>query len=194
MAPPKWRDAFNMGFQFFMVAANVLSYGLARLKWGWRLSLILPAVPAAIMTLGALLIALTSSNLAEQSRSPVRAVKDMEARSNDPVESREAAKAANEEPLKTIFERKYRPFLVMAVAIPLFQQLTGINIIALYAPILFQTIGFGNSALIASIILGLVSLGSLLLSICIVDRFGRRILFMEGGIQMIIFQVNILTI
>lgn len=91
----------------------------------------------------------------------------------------------------TIFQRQYRPQLVIgAIAVPFFQQVTGINIIAFYAPVLFQSVGFGNnSALIASIILGLVNLGSILVSTYMVDRHGRRFLFMEGGIQMIICQV-----
>ncbi|CAJ2656424.1 unnamed protein product [Trifolium pratense] len=86
----------------------------------------------------------------------------------------------------TISERKYRPHLVMAFAIPFFQQLTGINIVAFYSPNLFQSVGLGNSgALLCAIILGLVNLASILLSAAFVDRFGRRFLFITGGILML---------
>ncbi|KAK9035986.1 hypothetical protein V6N11_078008 [Hibiscus sabdariffa] len=102
------------------------------------------------------------------------------------------AKVANQEPFVTIFERQYRPHLVMPIAIPYFQQLTGINIIAFYPPVLFQSAGFrNNSALIVAIILGLVNLASILVSTGIVDRFGRRFFFMEGRIQMFVCQVGV---
>ena len=99
-----------------------------------------------------------------------------------------------QESFVTIFERQYRPQLVMAFAIPLSQQLTGINIVAFYAPNLFQSVGFGNdSALLSAIILGLVNLGSILVSAAIVDRFGRRFLFIAGGIQMLVCMVTKLS-
>ena len=34
--------------------------------------------------------------------------------------------------------------LTMAVAVPLFQQLTGVIVIAFFSPVLFQTAGFGS--------------------------------------------------
>ncbi|XP_057973955.1 sugar transport protein 5 isoform X2 [Malania oleifera] len=202
MAPPKWRGAFNTGFQFFIgigvVAANCINYGAARIRWGWRLSLGLAVVPAAIMTVGAALISDTPSSLVErgklaQARKSLCKARGtestVEAELAELIKSSEAAKAARQEPFVTIFEKQYRPHLVMAIAIPFFQQLTGINIIAFYAPVLFQSVGFGSdSALIAAIILGLVNLASILVSTVIVDRYGRRFLFMEGGIQMFICQ------
>ncbi|KAJ9673823.1 hypothetical protein PVL29_023397 [Vitis rotundifolia] len=205
MAPPKWRGAFNTSFYFFIgigvVVANCLNYGTAKLSWGWRLSLGLAIVPSVIMTVGALLISDTPSSLVErgkiaQARDSLRKARgkdiDIEPELAELVKTSEAVKAANEEPFVTIFERQYRPHLVMAFAIPFFQQLTGINIIAFYAPVLFQSVGFGSdSALIASIILGCVNLFSILVSTFIVDRYGRRILFLEGGTQMIIGQVAV---
>ncbi|XP_057973954.1 sugar transport protein 5 isoform X1 [Malania oleifera] len=205
MAPPKWRGAFNTGFQFFIgigvVAANCINYGAARIRWGWRLSLGLAVVPAAIMTVGAALISDTPSSLVErgklaQARKSLCKARGtestVEAELAELIKSSEAAKAARQEPFVTIFEKQYRPHLVMAIAIPFFQQLTGINIIAFYAPVLFQSVGFGSdSALIAAIILGLVNLASILVSTVIVDRYGRRFLFMEGGIQMFICQIAV---
>ncbi|GLT31136.1 hypothetical protein SLA2020_058960 [Shorea laevis] len=205
VAPPKWRGAFNTGFQFFLgigvVASNCINYATAKHSWGWRVSLGLAVVPAAIMTIGALLISDTPSSLVErgkldQARKSLLNVRgkdaNIEAEMTELVKASEVAKAANQEPFVTIFERQYRPHLVMSIAIPFFQQVTGINIIAFYAPILFQSVGFGSdSALIASIILGLVNLGSILVSTGVVDRFGRRFLFLIGGIQMFLCQVGV---
>lgn len=203
VAPPKWRGAFSTGFQFFIgvgvVAANCINFGMAKHSWGWRFSLGLAVVPAAIMTIGALFISDTPSSLVErgkveqarQSLTKVRGIdSNVDAELADLLKFNEMAKDAKKEPFLTILERQYRPHLVMSIAIPFFQQLTGINIIAFYAPVIFQSVGFGSdSALIAAIVLGLVNLGSILVSTGMVDRHGRRFLFIIGGIQMFICQV-----
>jgi hypothetical protein len=62
-------------------------------------------------------------------------------------------------PFKKIIEKKYRPQLVMAIAILFFQQVTGINVISFYAPVIFRTIGFGESASLLSSEIGLGCLG-----------------------------------
>ncbi|XP_015885383.2 sugar transport protein 5 [Ziziphus jujuba] len=205
VAPPKWRGAFNTGFQFFIaigvVSANCLNFGTAKHSWGWRLSLGLAIVPAAIMTIGALVIWDTPSSLVErgkiaqakQSLIKVRGLKaNVEAELDDLIKTSQISKAANEEPFVTILQRQYRPHLVMSIAIPFFQQITGINIIAFYSPVMFQSVGFGNdSALIGAIILGLVNLCSILVSSYVVDRYGRRFLFLIGGIQMFVCQVAV---
>ncbi|KAJ1377435.1 Sugar/inositol transporter, partial [Sesbania bispinosa] len=199
IAPPKWRGAFNTGFQFFIgigvVAANCINYVTASHKWGWRLSLGLAIVPATIMTIGAFLISDTPSSLVErgkieQARQALRKARgpmiDVEPELEQVIRWSQVSKVVEQESFFTIFEKQYRPQLVMAFAIPFSQQLTGINIVAFYAPNIFQSVGFGNnSALLSAIILGLVNLASIMVSAAVVDRFGRRFLFIVGGIQML---------
>ncbi|KAL8162361.1 hypothetical protein V2J09_013850 [Rumex salicifolius] len=198
VAPAKWRGAFNTGFQFFIgvgvVAANFINYGTSKLTWGWRLSLGLAVAPAVIMTLGTLLISDTPSSLVERGKldhakcslAKIRGRDDngdVEAEFAALVKANEAAREAHQEPFVTIFETRYRPYLVMAVMIPFFQQMTGINIIAFYAPVLFQSVGFGSdTALMASIILGAVNLGSTLVSTLLVDR---RVRVVMGPTQLV---------
>lgn len=209
MAPSRWRGAFNTGFQFMIgigvVAANLINYGTARINgWGWRLSLGLAAVPAAVMTAGTLLITDTPSSLIQrgkidQARLSLRRVRgpniDIEPELAELIKLDELSKSVKDEPFKNIVRRRYRPHLVMSILIPLFQQMTGINVIAFYAPVLFGTVGFGsNAALMAAVILGLVNLGSILVSTFVVDRYGRKVLFMQGGAQMIICQLAVACI
>lgn len=206
MAPPKWRGTLATAFQFFLTFGNVLAtlvnyfaFGLNKL--GWRVSLGFAAVPAAIMTVGALFIPDTPSSLiqrgkihkARESLSRVRGIdSDNEAELNDLISSNEATKAGQEGPYKLIFHQRYRPHLVLTVVVGLFQQLTGINLVAFYAPVLFRTFGWsGSSALLGAILLGVVNCGSTLVSMYLVDRAGRRFLYLEGGIQTCICQVAI---
>ncbi|KAL0015310.1 hypothetical protein SO802_002379 [Lithocarpus litseifolius] len=72
----------------------------------------------------------------------------------DLVTASEASKAVKN-PWRNIRNRQYRPQLIMSMAIPFFQQFTGINVIMFYAPQLFKTIGFGDDAsLLSALITG----------------------------------------
>ncbi|KAF7829933.1 sugar transport protein 5 [Senna tora] len=208
IAPAKWRGAFNTGFQFFLsvgvVAANCINYATSKHSWGWRLSLGLAVVPAGIMTLGALLITDTPTSLVQrgnihEARNALRKVRgstaDVEAELDDLIKCNQTSKTVQQEGFSTIFQKQYRPHLVMAIAIPFFQQLTGINIVAFYSPNLFQSVGFGNdAALLSTIILGVVNLGSIMVSSAVVDRFGRRFLFIVGGIQMLVCEIAVAVV
>ena len=96
-------------------------------------------------------------------------------------------------PFMNIFERKNRPQLVLiAICIPMFQILTGINSILFYAPILFRSLGFGaNASLYSSVLTGAILVLSTLVSIATVDRWGHRPLLLCGGIHMIVCQVRV---
>ena len=60
-----------------------------------------------------------------------------------------------------------------------------------YVPVLFSSLGSGKSAaLLNAVIIGAVNLVATFVSIMLVDRSGRRILFMEGGVQMMLAQVR----
>lgn len=207
MAPPKLRGGLNMCFQLFItigiLAANLINYGTQKLeKYGWRVSLALAAVPALIITIGSLFLADTPNSLIERGHQEkakamlekIRGTPNVQEEFDDLIEASEASKMVKH-PFRNILQRKYRPHLVMAIAIPFFQQLTGINVIMFYAPVLFKTIGFGsNASLFSSVITGLVNVIATLVSIFSVDRLGRRFLFMEGGVQMFISQVLIAII
>ncbi|CDY62951.1 BnaA01g36640D [Brassica napus] len=95
-------------------------------------------------------------------------------------------------PWKNILLPRYRPQLIITCFIPFFQQLTGINVITFYAPVLFQTLGFGSKAsLLSAMVTGIIELLCTFVSVFTVDRFGRRVLFLQGGIQMLISQIAI---
>nr|POF27292.1 sugar carrier protein c [Quercus suber] len=58
----------------------------------------------------------------------------------------------------------------MSMAIPFFQQFTGINVIMFYAPQLFKTIGFGDNApLLSALITGGINCFATLVSIYVID-------------------------
>nr|XP_023903670.1 hexose carrier protein HEX6-like [Quercus suber] len=206
MAPAKHRGAFSNGFQFSIgigaLSANLINFGIQKIKgeWGWRISLGMAAVPASILILGAIFLAETPNSLIQRNNDHqkaklmlqrVRGTNDVQAELDDLIRASSMSKTI-EHPFKKIVQRKYRPQLVMAIAIPFFKQVTGINVIAFYAPIFFRTIGLGESAsLLFAVMTGIVGTVSTFISMLVVDKFGRRALFTVGGIQMFISQVLI---
>ena len=74
MAPPRHRGAINNGFRFSIgvgaLSANLINFGTEKIKdgWGWRISLALAAVPASILTLGALFLPETPNSLIQRSK------------------------------------------------------------------------------------------------------------------------------
>ncbi|CAL9210191.1 unnamed protein product, partial [Musa hybrid cultivar] len=208
MAPADLRGTLNIGFQLMITVgifvANLINYGTASIKggWGWRVSLGLAAVPALVITIGSLVLPDTPNSLIERGHDEeakamlrkIRGTEDIRAEYDDLVDASDAAKSVHH-PWSNILQRKYRPQLTMAILIPCFQQLTGINVIMFYAPVLFKTIGFGSEASLASaVITGIVIVFGTFVSIATVDNLGRRKLFLQGGAQMLISQLVVGTL
>ncbi|KAL6647231.1 hypothetical protein ACP70R_014668 [Stipagrostis hirtigluma subsp. patula] len=208
MAPARLRGMLNIGFQLMItigiLAAELINYGTNKIKagYGWRVSLALAAVPAGIITLGALFLPDTPNSLLERGHADearrmlrrVRGTEDIGEEYADLVAASEEARQVRH-PWRNILQRRYRAQLTMAVMIPFFQQLTGINVIMFYAPVLFDTLGFKSDAsLMSAVITGLVNVFATLVSVFTVDRLGRRKLFLQGGTQMIICQIVVGTL
>ncbi|KAK7832009.1 sugar transport protein 10 [Quercus suber] len=131
---------------------------------------------------------------AEKARRMLRKIRGTDNVDEEFQDLMDATKAAKkvEHPWRNILQPRYRPQLIMCTLIPFFQQITGINVIMFYAPVLFMTLGFGqNASLMSAVITGTVNVVATLVSIFSVDRFGRRALFLEGGMQMIVCQIAI---
>lgn len=201
MAPAHLRGGLNMMFQLAttlgIFTANMINFGTQNLEWGWRLSLGLAALPASLMTVGGILLPETPNSLLERGSAEkgrrvlekIRGTEDVAAEYQDILDASELAKSIKH-PFRNILEKRNRPQLVMAIFMPAFQILTGINSILFYAPVLFQSMGFGgNASLYASALTGAVLASSTFISIATVDRLGRRVLLISGGIQMIVCQV-----
>jgi len=191
MAPPKLRGALNIGFQMAttigILAANLINYGTANMQGhlGWRLSLGLAAIPAALVTLGGIVLPDSPNSLIDRGQQQearrilqkIRGTENVDEEFQDLIEASEESKKVDNV-WKNITLPKNRPQLIFSILIPSFQQLTGINVIMFYAPVLFKTLGFGDEAsLMSAVISGSVNVLATVVSIVFVDRVGRRALF-----------------
>lgn len=207
MAPAKNRGAVNQLFQFTTCAgiliANLVNYFTEKIHpYGWRISLGLAGLPAFAMLVGGICCAETPNSLVEQGRldkakqvlQRIRGTENVEAEFEDLKEASEEAQAVKS-PFRTLLKRKYRPQLIIgALGIPAFQQLTGNNSILFYAPVIFQSLGFGaNASLFSSFITNGALLVATVISMFLVDKFGRRKFFLEAGFEMICCMVTTTT-
>ncbi|KAL3499413.1 hypothetical protein ACH5RR_038506 [Cinchona calisaya] len=80
---------------------------------------------------------------------------------------------------------KNRPQLTFSVLIPFLQQFTGIDVVMFYAPAVFKS----TASLISAIEIGVINCFSTLVSMANVEKVGRRALFLQGGIQILLMQL-----
>eukprot|EP00898_Chlorokybus_atmophyticus_P007419 jgi/Chlat1/7679/Chrsp64S07174 len=196
IAPAHLRGAFNILFQIAttvgILVAQLVNYGTKNAAHGWRISVGLAGVPAIMLAIGGIVCPETPHNLVdlgrvEEARSvlaKVRGTSEVEEELRDIVAVSEKARAVTH-PWRNLLKSEYRPQLLNSIAIPLFQQLTGINAVMFYAPVLFSSLGFGtSSSLLQAVIIGAVNVVATFVSVVTVDRLGRKVLFLEGGVQM----------
>ncbi|KAK1586958.1 hypothetical protein Q3G72_007986 [Acer saccharum] len=177
MAPSKHRGSLNVVFQLAItigiLAANLVNYFTPMIECGigWRYSLGGAMDPALFIFISAYFLPNTPNSMLEKGHNHkaremlrhIRGVTDEEVEEefNDILAASEASK-----------------------------QFTGINVVMFYAPVLFKTIGFGaNASLGSSLITGAVNFLATFVSVSGIDKWGRRFLFLEGGIQLFVFQV-----
>jgi MFS transporter, SP family, sugar:H+ symporter len=202
MAPFKMRGALNIMFQLAVtigiLAAQLINYGTINIAgYGWRISLALGGVPALMLFVGSIFLpdtpnSLVNRGLEDEGRAVlqrVRGCNDVDVEFEDIQDAVHVARSVKN-PYRTILKRQYRPQLVISVLIPMFQQFTGINAIMFYAPQMFEAVGqSSDDALLSTVITGSVNVAATLVALALVDRLGRRFLFMAGGIQMIVCEV-----
>ncbi|KAG8381552.1 hypothetical protein BUALT_Bualt06G0133500 [Buddleja alternifolia] len=195
----------GVAYNIYMLICGrlLLGVGVGFANQGWRISLSTAAIPASILIVGALLLPETPNSLIQQGRDQhkaktilqrIRGIENVQVEFDDLITASEASRTIKS-PFKNILKRRYRPQLVMSIAIPFFQQVTGITVISFYAPILFRTIGFGESeSLLSAVILSISGTGMTILASLIVDKLGRRVIFHIGGILMFVTQMVIAVI
>lgn len=85
------------------------------------------------------------------------------------------------------FTKKYSKPILLAVAIAMFNQLSGINAIMYYAPHIFRMTGAGaESSLLQTVAIGGINLVVTMVALAVIDNFGRRKLMLVGSVGYII--------
>tara|TARA_R110002020_G_scaffold233050_26_gene444818 strand:+ start:1220 stop:2560 length:1341 start_codon:yes stop_codon:yes gene_type:complete len=196
LAPAKYRGAVVSSFQLMITVGILVSYllGLVLEPLGaWRWMLALGAVPALAALIGIALAPesprwLAMNGASDKATEVVNLLQPdlTKAQAADIVRGIEEAQAVTTErpPWSAFLTDKVKPVLIFTIAAFLFQQLSGINAVIYYAPTIMGHAGFDGATtqLAATVGIGIVNVVMTVFAMFIVDRFGRRPLFIIGFI------------
>jgi sugar porter (SP) family MFS transporter len=131
---------------------------------------------------------LVAQNRADQARKVImRLGADQDDVEGEIREIQESLQAERDRPKERLFQSRYRKPILLAVAIAVFNQLSGINALMYYAPRIFGMAGFEEgSAMLSSVGVGLVNIVFTMTAMLIIDHFGRKKLMLLGSIGYII--------
>jgi sugar porter (SP) family MFS transporter len=194
ISPAKLRGRLVGFFQFNVVAGILVAYfsnyliGLADFgvnEWRWMLGV--SGVPALLFFLMLFGIPRSPRWLAQKSRvEEARTVlttigeEDVEGELQDIVRSIDVEHGHGQEPL---FQAKYRYPIFLAIAIGMFNQLSGINAILYYLNDIFARAGFNKvSGDLQAVLIGFTNLVAVIIAMSIIDRVGRKTLLLVGSI------------
>jgi sugar porter (SP) family MFS transporter len=93
-----------------------------------------------------------------------------------------------------LFSKHLAPIMILGIVLAVFQQWCGINVIFNYAEEVFSAAGYGITSTLFNIVLtGSVSLIFTVISMFLVDRWGRKALMLTGagGLAMIYIVISI---
>ncbi|KFY89531.1 hypothetical protein V500_05633 [Pseudogymnoascus sp. VKM F-4518 (FW-2643)] len=173
VAPPNIRGSLLVLEQFSIVIGAVLAYWITygcrgiKSEWAFRLPFLLQMPSALIEWKGIIADVKLQQAIRSKMHPGVTGVKLEVAGWID------------------LFRQKYRKRTMVALAIPFFQQFSGINAFVYYAPIFFQALGQDTErALILSGIVNICQLIACIGTVLCLDHFGRRNLAIWGGIAM----------
>lgn len=86
---------------------------------------------------------------------------------------------------KELFSKKMKLIMIIGFGLAVFQQVSGINSVLYYAPMIFESAGSGrDAAFVQAIAIGIVFLVTTVVSMLIIDRFGRKPLLYIGVTMM----------
>ncbi|MCL7047142.1 hypothetical protein MKW94_016537 [Papaver nudicaule] len=179
--------AFKMMIAVGIFVANLVNCCTNGIEggWGWKVSIGIAAIPAATISVGAYLLPDTPIRKTAASTPPFHGTNDNDVYVllKDLFAAHEASKSAKG--CDVMSQTQNRPYCLTAIALPLFQQLTGMNVMVMYAPYLFQVIGFRTgAALTYTAVIGAVNVAATVIGLISVSRGCRRSFLIAGGVQL----------
>ncbi|MCL7042849.1 hypothetical protein MKW94_008439 [Papaver nudicaule] len=193
--------AFKMMIAMGIFVANLVNCSTNNIKggWGWKVSIGIAAIPAGFTSIGSYLLPDTPMSMiklgnfddAKQLLERLHGTNDgVHTLFKDLLAANEASKSAKGSEKQIMSQTHHRPYRLMAIALPLFQQLTGMSVIVFYAPYLFQAVGFRTSeALTYTAIVGGVNVAATVIGIISARQGCRRFFLIAGGVQLFVGQV-----
>jgi sugar porter (SP) family MFS transporter len=200
ISPARYRGRLVAITQFNIVLGILVAffsnYLIAQLEIGateWRWMFGVEAFPAAAFFLLLFLVPSSPRWLVAQDRTEkarevlTRLGTDTDSVEDELSEIKASLDLAHHSLREPFFQPAYRKPILLAVAIALFNQLSGINALMYYAPHIFQMAGAAeNSALLQTVAVGGTNLVFTMMALAVIDHFGRKKLMLAGSIGYIL--------
>ncbi len=179
-----------------ILITNLVNYFLADTgpdAWRWMFGL--GTVPSAIFLLGVTWLPesprwLVKAGLDEKALTVLNKIgsKDFVDATLSAIEKSLAG--ARKTPFSAVFQKSVRPAVLIGVALAVFQQLCGINVVFNYTSTIFESVGSTlNQQLFETVSIGIVNLLFTLLAMWQVDKLGRRPLMLIGSLGLSILYI-----
>lgn len=199
ISPAKSRGRLVAMFQFNVVLGILIAYlsnfllqDIGDNAWRWMLGV--QALPSLLFLIAVQNIPesprwlLLKKGLVDEAREVLRMI-DPESFGQILLTLQLSAHPADGTPQQAprLFSARYKTPIMLAVLFAVFNQVSGINAIIYYAPRIFEMTGLGkSSALLSSVGIGVINLTFTLISLNLIDRYGRRTLMIIGSFGLII--------
>lgn len=155
----------------------------------WRWMFLVGLFPAIVLLIGMFFLPetprwLISKNRWEEGKKVLIKVEDTDLVESTLLDLQRDVQLASQHKasIKEVFQPWLRPALIITVGIFFFQQFSGVNTIIYYSPIIFQMAGIvsNTASILPAIVIGSVNVIACFVSVVLLDRIGRRKLYMIG--------------
>ncbi len=192
ISPAAWRGRLVGVFQFNIVFGILLAYFsnyaisllvLSNVAWRWKLGV--SALPAGLFFLMLFAIPrsprwLVKTRRVEEARRVLGMTEgtNVEEELESIMTSLEAGRGK-----ESLFTRRYRIPIFLAVTVAMFNQLSGINAILYYLNDIFARAGFSQvSGNLQAVAVGATNLVFTIIAMAVIDRIGRKTLLLIGSV------------
>ncbi|EGC34544.1 hypothetical protein DICPUDRAFT_153234 [Dictyostelium purpureum] len=201
ISPTSLRGALGLLRQstvtFGIMLSSLVAYGLIVYSDGWRYTFAIAAAPSLIqMVLSYWFVEtpryLISKNKAQEAKVIIKKIEPHLSEQQIDMQVSKIKQSINEQKGSDdswlqLFQIQYIKIYIIAFGLNMLQQLVGINCVIYYSTIILQDAGFvKNTAVLISALVGIPQLIMLLISVWLIDRFGRKPLLIYGLIGMIV--------
>jgi sugar porter (SP) family MFS transporter len=200
ISPARYRGRLVAVTQFNIVLGILLAFfsnyiiagfNLGAIEWRWMFGV--EAFPAALFFLLLFLNPrsprwLVANGLLEEAQSVLKKCgTDTGSVDEEISEIQKSLDIEHHSLREPFFTRKYIKPILLAVAIAMFNQLSGINALMYYAPHIFKMAGAAaESALLQTVAVGGTNLILTMAALLVIDHFGRKKLMLVGSIGYIL--------
>lgn len=198
LAPTEWRGRLVGFFQVNIVVGILVAYvsnallgfmHLGATEWRWQLGV--SGLPAILFFAMLFFIPRSPRWLLTQSRNEEAFAVLESTGAHDSRQEMEAILAALREEgtgrEDSLFAKRYRLPVFVAITVGMFSQLTGINAVLYYLNDIFSLAGASRlSGNLQAIAVGATNLVATLAAMSIIDRFGRKKLLLTGTVGLIV--------